>query len=89
MVEHEFLTPKECAEYRRCSERNQDRERAEGRGPPYVRDGRRILYPRADVDRYLAAHRYPGELRDGSEASEGTTQGPALRRSAPRRNARQ
>jgi hypothetical protein len=30
----ELLTPRECAEYPRCSVRTLDRERAELRGPP-------------------------------------------------------
>jgi hypothetical protein len=48
MAETEILTPKESAAYRRCSERKQDRERAEGRGPPFVRIDGRIFYRRSD-----------------------------------------
>lgn len=52
----ELLTPKEYARYRRCSLRTLDRERAEGRGCPYVQLGSRILYRRPDIERYVEAH---------------------------------
>jgi hypothetical protein len=52
----ELLTPKETAAYRRCSIRKLDRERAEGRGCPYVRIDGRILYRRADVDRFIESN---------------------------------
>lgn len=64
----ELLTPRESAEYRRTSIRTQDRERAEGRGPRYVRIGSRIYYRRADVDAFIAAHLVGGE-RDGADAN--------------------
>ena len=51
-----LLTPKECAAYRRCSVRKLDRERADGRGCPYVRIDGRIFYRRVDVDRFIEAH---------------------------------
>jgi hypothetical protein len=44
MFESELMTPKECSNYRRCSGRKLDRERAERRGPPYVRIDGRIFY---------------------------------------------
>ena len=59
-----LLTPKECAVYRRCSVRKLDRERAEGRGCPYVRIDDRIFYRLADVDRFIEAN-----LRLGAKAS--------------------
>ena len=52
----ELLTPRECADYRRCSLRTLDRERAEIRGPPYVQIGSRIFYRRKDVDLFIDAH---------------------------------
>jgi hypothetical protein len=51
-----LLTPKEYAIYRRCSVRKLDRERAEGRGCPYIRIDGRILYRRADVDHFIESH---------------------------------
>ena len=64
MTETDLLTPQEYARYRRCSVRTLDRERAEGRGCPYVRLGRRILYRRADIERHMDAH-----LRGAREAA--------------------
>lgn len=61
MIESELLTPRECAAYRRCSLRKLDRERADGRGPPYIRDDRRIFYRRRDVDAFIEAHLCGGE----------------------------
>jgi hypothetical protein len=63
MVETELFTAKESAAYRRCSVRKLDRERAEGRGPAYVRIDGRIFYRRSDVDRFIAAHVRGGEVR--------------------------
>jgi hypothetical protein len=52
----ELLTPRECAALRRCSVRKLDRERADGRGCPYVRIDGRIFYRRQDVDQFIAEH---------------------------------
>jgi hypothetical protein len=65
MTETELFTPKECADYRRCSVRKLDRERAEGRGCPYVRIDGRIFYRHADVDRFIAANLRGGNLGGG------------------------
>lgn len=51
-----LLTPKEAAKIRRCSERKLDRERAVGRGCPYVRIDGRIFYRRSDIEIFIAAH---------------------------------
>jgi hypothetical protein len=56
MAETDLLNPKEWAAYRRCSVRKLDRERADGRGCPYVRIDGRIFYRRQDVDRFIAEH---------------------------------
>ena len=52
----ELLTALETARLLRCSLRTLDRERADGRGCPFVRIGRRIRYRRADVEAFVAAH---------------------------------
>jgi hypothetical protein len=79
MSELELLTPPEYARQRRCSLRTLDRERATGTGCPYVRLGARILYRRADIERYIDAH-----VRDHDVGVEA---GPPRRRSRPRKNA--
>ena len=52
----ELLTAAETAQLLRCSLRTLDRERADGRGCPFVRIGARIRYRRADVEAFVAAH---------------------------------
>ena len=52
----ELLTAGETAQLLRCSLRTLDRERADGRGCPFVRIGGRIRYRLADIESYLAAH---------------------------------
>jgi hypothetical protein len=66
----DLLTAKECADYRRCSIRKLDRERAEGRGCAYLRIDHRIFYRKIDVDRFLAAHLCGGELRGAEPLTE-------------------
>jgi hypothetical protein len=61
----DLLTPPEYARYRRCSLRTLDRERAEGRGCPFIRLGGRILYRRADIEHYLEA-----QVRGGARRPE-------------------
>lgn len=83
MAETELFTSKESAAYRRCSVRKQDRERAEGRGPAYVRIDGRIFYRRSDVDRFIAAHVCGGEMRAPDTATEAASR----RRGRPRKHA--
>jgi excisionase family DNA binding protein len=52
----ELLTAVETARLLRCSLRTLDRERAEGRGCPFVRIGGRVRYRKADVEAFVAAH---------------------------------
>jgi hypothetical protein len=59
----DLLTPRECAEYRRCSLRKLDRERSLGCGPPFVRDSGRIFYRRSDLDRFIESRVRGGEDR--------------------------
>lgn len=55
-----FLTERETAERRKISPRTQQRERAAGGGPPYVRvSARRIAYPEDLLDEWLRARCYP------------------------------
>jgi hypothetical protein len=56
MLDIELLTSTEYARLRRCSLRTLDRERAEGRGCPYVRLGARIFYRRGDIEHYIETH---------------------------------
>jgi hypothetical protein len=82
VTEIELLTPKECAQYRRCSVRKLDRERADGRGSRYVRIDGRIYYLRGDVDRFINAHICGGDIGSPAVAIPSGTP----RHSRPRKN---
>ena len=86
MTESELFTTKESAAYRRCSERKQDRERSEGRGPSYVRIDGRIFYRKRDIDDFIEAHIYPGETQRAvqNNTSEQHEQHPVRRSVASR-----
>jgi hypothetical protein len=49
----EFLTPKVVAIIRSRRENTLAQERRRGRGPRWIRDGSRILYPARDLASYL------------------------------------
>lgn len=51
----EFLSEVEYASMRGCSIPTARRDRREGRGPPFVRLGRRIFYRAADVATFMAS----------------------------------
>lgn len=53
----EVMTARALSDYIGISEGSLANDRANGAGIPFVRIGRRIRYLRADVARYLAAHR--------------------------------
>jgi hypothetical protein len=70
MSNTELLTTDEYAQLRRCSRRTLERERAVGRGCPYVKLGARILYRRRDIDQFLAAN-LRGYFHQTAESSGG------------------
>lgn len=78
-----LLTAPETAQYLRCSLRTLDRERADGRGCPFVRIGGRIRYRRADVEAFVAAH-IRGRVGGGTDtaSSQQATQTRSARRVA-------
>jgi excisionase family DNA binding protein len=51
--EQEFLTPKQAAAYLRVSKSYLDKLRVYGGGPKFLRFGRKILYRRSDLDRWV------------------------------------
>jgi hypothetical protein len=84
MSETELLTPREFACYRRCSVRTLDRERAEGRGCPYIRLGARILYRRTDIDTWIEQQVHGGG--DRIRNLSGDPARPPSRGDPPRKN---
>jgi excisionase family DNA binding protein len=51
-----LLTQTETAELLRLSERTLERWRVIGGGPAYVKLGKRVLYPRAELDKWIVSH---------------------------------
>lgn len=52
----EYMTEKELSQKIKRSMHTLRRDRFEGKGVPYVKIGRQILYPSSAVDRYLEEH---------------------------------
>lgn len=51
-----LFTSRQVAEYRHKTENTLAVERCLGRGPRFIRDGKRVLYRAADLAEYLAAN---------------------------------
>jgi hypothetical protein len=79
MSDLELITPAEFARLRRCSLRTLDRERATGTGCPHVRLGARVLYRRADIERYIEEHVRGHESKDAALTSQHPNQRPKVR----------
>lgn len=52
MAEHSYLTPAEAADHYRTTEDTLRYWRYKGKGPKFIRAGARVLYPRAEIERY-------------------------------------
>lgn len=50
----ENMTTRDAAAYLKVGKATLEQMRARGKGPPYTRAGRRVLYRRAEVDAWLA-----------------------------------
>jgi hypothetical protein len=50
----ELAVPREVAAVRRCTVNHLANERSRGRGPVYVRIGRRVFYPARELRAYIA-----------------------------------
>lgn len=51
-----LIAPETAAAYLRCNPRTLAEWRIRGRGPRYVRAGRRAFYRKSDLDTWLEAH---------------------------------
>jgi len=65
----EFLTLEALAAELRRNKRTLDRWDVLGIGPPRTRVGRRVLYRRASVERWLARQEHPVSTSTGSQPS--------------------
>jgi len=70
MSDLDFLTTDEYAEIRRCGRRTIQRERETGRGCRYFQLGARVLYRRADIERYIEEHVRGHEIRTAATLNE-------------------
>ena len=61
----EYLRQQELAERLKLSVRSLERWRLEGKGPKFVRAGRRVLYRDTDVEEWLQAHTF-GSTGEGA-----------------------
>lgn len=52
-----YLRSAQAAKYRKIAESTQAKERMRGDGPPYIKQGRLVLYLRRDIDHWLAERR--------------------------------
>lgn len=52
-----FLRTAAAAEYIGSTESKLEKQRVEGSGPPYYKNGRIVLYTKADLDAYVLAQR--------------------------------
>jgi excisionase family DNA binding protein len=51
------LTVRETASYTRLTKSTLDQWRTAGKGPRFIKAGRKVLYDVADLDRWLEAHK--------------------------------
>jgi predicted DNA-binding transcriptional regulator AlpA len=56
-MNNELLTPKETADWLRTSPGSLANMRYHADGPPFIRIGRRVLYDREEVAKWLDRHR--------------------------------
>ena len=82
MGEPRYLDTKQAADYLGLSVSTLEKLRVTGRGPRYAKAGRRVIYDRRDLDRWMAARKrgFTGESvdedepedEDGSEEGDGS-----------------
>ena len=63
------MTPDQLAEKLHCSTRHLERMRREGTGPAYVRLGKLVRYPVADVRAYLEGRRAVSTSEEDARAT--------------------
>lgn len=55
-VKNENMTPKEAAEYLRCSTEWLQKLRQRGEGPAYAKLGHKVVYRKVDLEAFVAAN---------------------------------
>lgn len=64
----ERLTPEEAAQFLRTTVEALKTRRSRGKGPPYVKDGERVLYLRADLEEHVRKGRVDPEAEQETPA---------------------
>lgn len=72
MGEPRYLDTKQAADYLGLSVSTLEKLRVTGRGPRYAKAGRRVIYDRRDLDRWMAARKrgFTGESVDEDELED-------------------
>ena len=72
MGEPRYLDTKQAAAYLGLSVKTLEKLRVTGRGPRYAKAGRRVIYDRRDLDRWVAARKrgFTGEWVDADQPEE-------------------
>ena len=63
-----LLTQKETASYTRLSENTLAKYRCEGGGPKFTKLGSRVLYPREEIERWIAENTVSSTSEQASTA---------------------
>ena len=73
MGEPRYLDTKQAAVYLGLSVKTLEKLRVTGRGPRYAKAGRRVIYDRRDLDKWVAARKrgFTGEWVDADEPEDG------------------
>ena len=71
--EPRYLDTKQAAAYVGLSVKTLEKLRVTGRGPRYAKAGRRVIYDRRDLDRWVAARKrgFTGESVDADDPVDG------------------
>ena len=73
MAEPRYLGTKEAAAYLGVAAKTLEKLRVTGKGPPYAKAGRRVIYDRRDLDKWVAKRkrRFTGESVEEDDARPG------------------
>lgn len=72
MTDKIYLTATELAERWRSVKGTLNNQRAQGKGPPFVKLGGKVLYPIAEIEKYEQANKItPKPANDNNEEKQG------------------
>lgn len=72
MADKRNLTVKELAERWRFAKGTLNNQRAQGKGPPFIKIGSKVLYPLDEIERFEQANKItPAAANDNNEEKQG------------------